>query len=253
MNLVSDRLNFRSLWNFHFFYYICLKYELNIRIISVLGSFFPSKNDLAYWKSSVASKNLSFVVWFMTCYHPYFFLKAFKGPSHLEKYKIKVTVFLIKQPLEILPVSNSIESCVFLYCSFLWRYILYLGILRQNLFITQSVQKLKCHLIDLKALLRFFLKRSRLVHSLQGTLCHGCLVICYYTIMTGLSLCVGVAERLTRDSLHTGYPWRPLWCVAERALHSRMANHCCSERVTCSNLPAQIGLVCCCCFLTFHS
>lgn len=58
MNLVSDRLNFRSLWNFHFFYYIRLKYELNIRIISVLGSFFPSKSDLAYWKSSIASKNL---------------------------------------------------------------------------------------------------------------------------------------------------------------------------------------------------
>lgn len=134
--------------------------ELNIRIISVLGSFLPSKNDSAYWKSSVASKNLSFVVWFMTCYHPYFFLKAFKGPTHLGKYKIKVTVFLIKQPLEILPVLNSIESCVFLYCSFLWRYILYLGILRQNLFITQSVQKLKCHLIDLKALLRFFSKKK---------------------------------------------------------------------------------------------
>ena len=162
-------------------------------------------------------QKICFVVWFMTLYHPYFFLKAFKGPSHLRKCKIKVTVFLIKQPLEIVPVSNSIESCVFLYCS------------------------------------DFFLKRSCLVHSLQGTLCHGCLLICYYTIMTGLSLCVGVAERLTRDSLHTGYPWRPLWCVAERALHSRMAYHCCSERVTCSNLPAQIGLVCCCCFLTFHS
>lgn len=145
--------------------------------------------------------------------------KAFKGPSHLRKCRLKVTVLLRKQPLEIVPVSNPTESCVSR------RYILYLGIIRQNLFVTQFCSEIQMSSNDrFEGPLRLkkkkkkpsFLLRKSLIHSLQDTPCHGCLRIYhYYSIMTGFSLCLGVTERLTRDSLHIGYPWRPLWCVAE--------------------------------------
>lgn len=57
------------------------------------------------------------------------------------------------------------------------------------------------------------MKQTLLTHLLQGIPRYSCLLACRYSVMTGLSLCVGVTERLTSDSLHVGYTRRSFWFV----------------------------------------
>lgn len=102
----------------------------------------------------------------------------------------------------------------------------------------------------------FFWKKCFVLLS-QGTPYHGCLLIChYYSVMTGLSLCVGVTERLTSDSLHTEYPWRPLWFVAERTLLSEWQITVAQKEWLALSLlppPTHIGLFAAIGFLKFNS
>lgn len=48
------------------------------------------------------------------------------------------------------------------------------------------------------------MKEKLLIHLLQGIPCHSCLLVCHYSVIPGLSLRVGVTERLTSDSYTLG-------------------------------------------------
>lgn len=127
-------------------------------------------------------------------------------------------------------ISSPKESCVSIPSLLVGiQYSLYLLIT----FFSSEIQILNCRLqVFFSSSLKQKLKPSTLwkkslIDLLQGTLCLGCLAGRCCSVMIGLSLCVGVTESLSGDSLHIGYPWRPVWFVAERTLHSENADHCC--------------------------
>lgn len=114
-----------------------------------------------------------------------------------------------------------------------------------------SVQKFRYQIIGFKACLQIENFKNEAKFSvkeiscllIKGTLYHSCLpniqlLLCHWLAY----LWVQVWQKDWPAILNTLGTLEDLWFVAEKTLHSGNANHCCSERVTYSGPPTQIGL-----------